>query len=118
MRDGLPKIDMEVQADAVVIGGGLSGLAAAIHLTRAGLKVICLEPRETFARIIGESLDWSAPLLFAQLGLPMEELVRTGAATFKRHITVTAADGAQEEFPSRCVARRASVERRDAHVTP
>ena len=107
MLDRRKEIDTEVHADAVVIGGGLSGLAAAIHLTRAGLQVICLEPRENFTKIIGESLDWSAPLLFAQLGLPMEELVRTRAATFKRHITVTAVDGTQEEFlPGAWLAER------------
>jgi len=88
----------ELQADAVVIGGGVAGQAAAIHLARGGLRVICLEPRESFKQIVGESLDWSAPQLFAQLGLTMEELVESGAATFKRHITVTARDGSQEEF--------------------
>jgi flavin-dependent dehydrogenase len=88
----------ELQADAVVIGGGLAGQAAAIHLARGGLRVICLEPRESFHNIVGESLDWSAPQLFEELGLTMEELVATGAATFKRHITVTAPDGSQQEY--------------------
>ncbi len=119
MLDALQEIDPEeVPADAVVIGGGLSGLAAAIHLTRAGLKVMCLEPRENFTKIIGESLDWSAPLLLARLGLPMEALVRTGAATFKRHITVTAVDGTQEEFlPGAWLAERPwNVETRTLHL--
>lgn len=118
MLNGRHNIDTEFQADAVVIGGGLAGLAAAIHLTRGGLKVICLEPRENFTKIIGESLDWSAPQLFAQLGLPMEELVSSGAGTFKRHITVTAADGTQEEFlPGAWLAERPwNVEVRTLHL--
>ncbi len=76
----------------------MAGLAATIHLTRAGLSVICLEPREDFAEIVGESLDWSAPALLAQLGMPMEMLVERGAATFKRHATITSLDGVQQEY--------------------
>jgi 2-polyprenyl-6-methoxyphenol hydroxylase-like FAD-dependent oxidoreductase len=118
MLNVLEQIETELKADAVIIGGGLAGLAAAIHLTRGGLKVICLEPRETFPKIVGESLDWSAPQLFAQLGLPMEELVETGAATFKRHITITAADGTQQEFlPGAWLAERPwNVEVRTLHL--
>jgi 2-polyprenyl-6-methoxyphenol hydroxylase-like FAD-dependent oxidoreductase len=108
----------ELQADAVVIGGGVAGQAAAIHLARGGLRVICLEPRESFKQIVGESLDWSAPQLFAQLGLTMEELVESGAATFKRHITVTARDGSQEEFlPGAWLTERPwNVEVRTLHI--
>src|ERR1700726_1229054 len=98
MADERQDHNAELPADAVVIGGGLAGQAAAIHLARGGLRVVCLEQRESFPQIIGESLDWSAPQLFAQLGLTMEELVASGAATFKRHITVIAADGSREEF--------------------
>jgi flavin-dependent dehydrogenase len=97
----------ELQADAVVIGGGLAGQAAAIHLARGGLRVICLEPLESFQNIVGESLDWSAPQLFEQLGLTMEGLVASGAATFKRHITITAPDGSQQEYlPGAWLAKR------------
>jgi len=98
MEDRKQDDKTELQADAVVIGGGLAGQAAAIHLARGGLRVICLEPSESFNNIVGESLDWSAPQLFAQLGLTMEDLVASGAATFKRHITVTAPDGSQQEY--------------------
>jgi 2-polyprenyl-6-methoxyphenol hydroxylase-like FAD-dependent oxidoreductase len=118
MLNATEHLGAELHADAVVIGGGLAGLAAAIHLTRGGLNVICLEPRETFSRIIGESLDWSAPQLFAQLGLPMEELVTSGAATFKKHITITASDGTQQEFlPGAWLADRPwNVEVRTLHL--
>lgn len=111
-------IESDLYADVVVIGGGLSGLAAAMHLTRGGLKVVCLEPRESFTRIIGESLDWSAPQLFAQLGLPMEELIRTGAGTSKRHITVALPDGTRREYlPGAWLAEKPwNVETRTLHL--
>jgi menaquinone-9 beta-reductase len=108
----------EVLADAVVIGGGLAGQAAAIHLARGGMRVICLEPRESFHNIVGESLDWSAPQLFAQLGLTMQDLVDSGAATWKRHITVTAVDGSKQEYlPGAWLAERPwNVELRTLHL--
>jgi flavin-dependent dehydrogenase len=108
----------DIQADAVVIGGGLAGQSAAIHLARGGLRVICLEPRESFQNIVGESLDWSAPQLFADLGLTMEGLVASGAATFKRHITVTAADGSRQEYlPGEWLTERPwNVEIRTLHL--
>ncbi len=108
----------ELHADAVVIGGGLAGQAAAIHLARGGLRVICLEPRESFQQIAGESLDWSAPQLFDQLGLTMEDLVASGAATLKRHITVVAPDGSRQEYlPGAWLAERPwNVEIRTLHL--
>ena len=78
-----------LETDAVVIGAGLSGIAAAIHLARNGFRVLCIEQRKEIRNIVGESLDWSAPDLFSNLGLPMEELIFSEAATWKRHITVT-----------------------------
>jgi hypothetical protein len=36
---------------------------------------------------VGELLDWSSPELLKALGLPIEQLVSTSVATWKRHVT-------------------------------
>ncbi len=48
-----------MEADVIVIGAGVSGLAAAADLERAGLRVICLEARD---RIGGRILTVHDPL--------------------------------------------------------
>ena len=98
MPGSLLREPLVIETDAVVIGAGLSGLAAATHLVRNGFRVICVEQRKEFGKVVGESLDWSAPELFSHLGLPMEELISTEAATWKRHLTVTRSDGSRKEF--------------------
>jgi flavin-dependent dehydrogenase len=107
-----------IETDAVVIGAGLSGIAAAIHLARSGFRVVCIEQRTEISNIVGESLDWSAPDLFAELGLPMQDLVSTEAATWKRHITVTGAHcGKQEYLPGAWLAESPwNVEVRTLHL--
>ncbi len=37
---------MEANSDVIIIGGGLAGLTAAIHLSKSGLKVILIEKNE------------------------------------------------------------------------
>lgn len=98
MAEPLQDKPLIIETDAVVIGAGLAGIAAAIHLARGGFRVLCIEQRKQIHNIVGESLDWSAPDLFANLGLPMEELISTEAATWKRHITVARLGGAEKEF--------------------
>jgi menaquinone-9 beta-reductase len=84
--------------DVTVVGGGLAGKAAALQLARAGLKLICIEPAETARQAVGESLDWSAPELLKNLGLPMEDLVKAEMATWKRHVTLKMRDGCSEHY--------------------
>jgi len=79
--------------DVTIIGAGLAGKAAALHLAKAGLSVICLEPAESVRQPVGESLDWSAPELLRVLGLPMEDLLARKIATWKRHVTLKMRDG-------------------------
>ena len=97
MPESLRKSPLLIETDAVVIGAGLSGIAAAIHLARSGFRVTCIEQRKEIYNIVGESLDWSAPELFANLDLSMEELISAEAATWKRHITVTRTDSGKKE---------------------
>ncbi|HMJ23492.1 MAG TPA: tryptophan 7-halogenase, partial [Terriglobales bacterium] len=84
--------------DVTVIGGGLAGMAASIHLVRAGLRVQCVEAASSDTDAVGESLDWSAPDLLKNLGLPMEELIRRGIATYKRHVIFKLQDGAEQQY--------------------
>jgi flavin-dependent dehydrogenase len=106
------------QCDVTVIGGGLGGKAASIHLARAGFKVTCIEPGRSMGQCVGESLDWSAPDLLCALGLPMEELVRSEIATWKRHVTVKMRDGCSAHYiPSAWLGEKPfHLELRTLHV--
>jgi flavin-dependent dehydrogenase len=84
--------------DVAILGGGLAGTAASIHLARAGLKVLCIEPAPAASVLVGESLDWSAPPLLAELGFPMQRLVDERIATYKKHVIVTLEDGATRDY--------------------
>lgn len=105
-------------SDVVVIGGGLAGLSTSIHLARAGLSVTCLEPRQSFEHLVGESLDWSAPELFRELGLEMDKLIAEGMATYKRHVKVVLPNGSRVEYtPSDWLGRPPfNIELRTLHV--
>src|ERR1017187_10145181 len=92
MRDG------STRAEVTVIGGGLAGMAASVHLARAGYDVLCIESDKDSKPAVGESLDWSAPALLEVLGLPMDRLIRENIATYKRHVTVKLMDGSSRDY--------------------
>jgi menaquinone-9 beta-reductase len=86
------------QVDVTVIGGGLAGMAASVHLAEAGLGVVCIEPDSLDSNPVGESLDWAAPDLLKALGLPMAFLLEQGIATYKRHVILKLRDGSRQEY--------------------
>jgi flavin-dependent dehydrogenase len=94
----MPDQVSSTSCDVTVIGGGLAGKAAALHLARAGLKVICLEPRQAVRPPVGESLDWSAPDLLNRLGISPESLIASRIATWKRHVTLKMRDGCEAHY--------------------
>jgi flavin-dependent dehydrogenase len=74
--------------DVAIIGAGISGLAAAVLLRDAGLRVICLDHRRYPQRKVGESLDWSSPGLLRRVGIDTDALLADGIATYKKKIVV------------------------------
>src|SRR5215469_4838150 len=74
--------------DAVIMGAGLAGIAAAIHLRRGGMRVLCVEPEPYPHDRVGESLDWSSPGMLAGLGITRESLIADQVATYKKHIEI------------------------------
>jgi flavin-dependent dehydrogenase len=81
-------------------------MAAAFHLAKGGLRVLCIEAEPENKDAVGESLDWSAPELLAALGLPMSRLLDEGIATYKRHVILRLRGGAEEHYePSDWLAR-------------
>jgi flavin-dependent dehydrogenase len=104
--------------DVTVIGGGLAGMAASIHLSKAGLRVLCIEPDVADTSPIGESLDWSAPALLNALGLTMEQLIAEKIATYKRHVTLKLGDGCDRSYvPGEWLGRPPfNIELRTLHV--
>jgi flavin-dependent dehydrogenase len=104
--------------DVTVIGGGLAGMAASIHLSKAGLRVLCVEPDLAENGSVGESLDWSAPGLLKVLGLTMEQLIAEKVATYKRHVTLKLGDGVDRSYiPGEWLGRPPfNIELRTLHV--
>ena len=94
----MPDPAPSISSDVTVIGGGLAGKAASLHLAKAGLKVVCIEPQQPVRPPVGESLDWSAPELLRRLGLYSESLLASRIATWKRHVTLKTRDGCDAHY--------------------
>jgi menaquinone-9 beta-reductase len=97
-RERMSDSQSVTNCDVTVIGGGLAGKAASMHLAKAGMKVICIEPAEPVRPPVGESLDWSTGELLKALGLPMDEVISGEMGTWKRHVIVRLRDGLSRDF--------------------
>jgi menaquinone-9 beta-reductase len=86
------------RAEVTIIGAGLAGMAASLHLAEAGYHVVCIGPDMGSKPPVGESLDWSSPALLEALGLPMDRLIRDDIATYKRHVTAKLRDGSTRHY--------------------
>lgn len=71
-------IEADVDAEVAVIGGGLAGLATAVHLARRRRRVVCIEHRPWPRPAVGESLEFSAPRLLTDLGVQLDAGERQG----------------------------------------
>lgn len=91
-----PRTDQH--SDVTVIGGGLAGMAASLHLAKAGFRVACIEPETEVRQPVGESLDWASPDLLEAVGLPWEDLIQSGIATYKRGVTMQLSQGEAKDF--------------------
>jgi menaquinone-9 beta-reductase len=104
--------------DVTVIGGGLAGKAASLHLAKAGLQTICIDPGDAARQPVGESLDWSTPELLGNLGLPLDNILAERVGTLKRRVVVKSRQGQTEEyFPFSWLSRPPfNLEIRTLHV--
>lgn len=67
-----PSLQRDVSCDAVVIGGGITGALAAIHLVEAGVKTLLIDKRD-----IGTgSTSASTALLQYEIDVPLRELIK------------------------------------------
>ena len=67
-----PSLQRDVSCDVVVIGGGITGALAAIHLVEAGVKTVLIDKRD-----IGTgSTSASTALLQYEIDVPLRELIQ------------------------------------------
>lgn len=111
MADGTTGDDVSAARDAVVVGGGPAGLAAAIALRLAGARVALVEPRQPpIDKACGEGLMPSALAALETLGV---DLSARGRA-FRGIRYVSESTIAEADFPDR--ARGRSVRRTELHA--
>ncbi len=77
-----PPLDRDMSVDVVIVGGGITGLTAALLLKRAGVKVMLLEARQIGSGVSGKttghltvSLDTRYQTFIEEYGLEQARLI-------------------------------------------
>ena len=90
-------LEESIQADMAIIGGGITGLTAALHLKNAGQRVVVLEGNEIGAGTTGFTT--------AQLDMTTDVELKTLVGRFGEQVTrqvVSASRDAIDEIEARC----------------
>lgn len=75
---------MELDADVIIIGGGLAGLTSAIHLSKFGLKVVVIEKSDyPQHKVCGEYISNEVLPYLAWLNINIEDLSPSHISNFQ-----------------------------------
>ena len=90
---------MNLEADVLIIGGGLAGLTSALHLQRAGVSVILIEKISyPFHKVCGEYISNEVLPYLAWLNVDIESLKPTHIN--KLHLTTQLGKSVKANLPS------------------
>lgn len=86
MSELIPEEKIAILWNAVVIGGGVAGSVAAIHLSRQGAKVVLLEKeRGPVAKVCGEFIGIEGVRLLSECGIDFDQLNASTIQTLRLH---------------------------------
>ncbi|MGE4481292.1 NAD(P)/FAD-dependent oxidoreductase [Acidocella sp.] len=86
-----PELDQDLEADAVIVGGGISGVSAALHLAERGYKPVLLEAQDVGWGASGRNGGQALPGFGASMH-KMVQLVGQGQAKMLWDMSVEAVD--------------------------
>ena len=106
-----PSLEGDTAAEAVIVGGGITGILCAWYLKQAGVDTVLLEA----ASLCGGTTGNTTAKLTAQHGLLYDRLIRTRGPDAAR-LYLEAQQGALEEYRRLCRDIDCGFQERDACV--